>query len=226
MRILTVGGGSGGHVTPVVAVIHEIKKSYPNAEIRFWCDYKFYVQASEILANFDKMIPVQKIVAGKLRRYHHLSFARQLFWPSLMYANFKDSFLVVAGFFQSIFKLIAWRPDVVFAKGGYVCLPVGIATKLLGIPLVIHDSDAHPGLTNRILSRWADKIATGAPLKYYSYPKNKTEYVGIPVAEYFKKFSKNEMQNAKKEWGIDEKLPLVVITGGGIWMCWQKCRCC
>lgn len=133
-----------------------------------------------------------------------------------MYANFKDSFLVVGGFFQSLFKLMVWRPDVVFAKGGYVCLPVGIAAKLLGIPLVIHDSDAHPGLTNRVLSRWADKIATGAPLEYYSYPKHKTAYVGIPVAESFRKFTNNEMIDAKKTWGIDENLPLLVVTGGGL----------
>ena len=45
-----------------------------------------------------------------------------------------------------------WRPDVIFIKGGYVCLPVGYAARLLRIPLVLHDSDAHPGLTNRLLS--------------------------------------------------------------------------
>jgi UDP-N-acetylglucosamine--N-acetylmuramyl-(pentapeptide) pyrophosphoryl-undecaprenol N-acetylglucosamine transferase len=216
MRVLTVGGGSGGHVTPVVAVLREIKEIHPDAEIRFWCDQKFFKQAVEILAHFDKKIPVQKIIAGKLRRYHHLTVFRQLFWPSLMYANIKDGFLVVAGFFQSLFKLIAWRPDVVFAKGGYVCLPVGIAAKLLGLPLVIHDSDAHPGLTNRVLSRWADKIATGAPLKYYPYPKEKTRYVGIPVVESFRKFSEDEKIQAKNEWGVSSDYPLVVVTGGGL----------
>ena len=48
-----------------------------------------------------------------------------------------------------------WRPDVIFIKGGYVCLPVGYAARLLRIPLVLHDSDAHPGLTNRLLSPFA-----------------------------------------------------------------------
>lgn len=139
-----------------------------------------------------------------------------MLWPSLVLANVKDSFLVIAGFFQSLFKLIIWRPDVVFAKGGYVCLPVGIASRVLRIPLVIHDSDAHPGLTNRVLSRWADKIATGAPLKYYTYPKAKSCYVGIPVSSNFREFSKEEQENAKKEWGISPEYPLVVVTGGGL----------
>lgn len=216
MRILAVGGGSGGHVTPVVAVLREVKKIHPRAEIRFWCDGKFAPQARAIMGAFDPKVPVRTIVAGKLRRYHHLSIARQFFWPSLVLANIRDSFLVGVGFAQSLFKLIIWRPDVVFTKGGYVCLPVGIAARMLGIPLVIHDSDAHPGLTNRILGKWADLIATGAPLKYYSYPAEKTRYVGIPISPEFRKLSGEERQIAKIKWGISVDYPLVVVTGGGL----------
>jgi UDP-N-acetylglucosamine--N-acetylmuramyl-(pentapeptide) pyrophosphoryl-undecaprenol N-acetylglucosamine transferase len=216
MKILAVGGGSGGHVTPVVAVLREIKKTRPRAEIRFWCDKKFVIQAKEIMDHFDKNIPVQTIVAGKLRRYHHLTVLRQLFWPSLVASNIRDGFLVIGGFFQSLAKLIIWRPDVVFAKGGYVCLPVGVAAHILRIPLVIHDSDAHPGLTNRCLSRYATKIGTGAPLEYYPYPTKKSRYVGIPVASEFHKFSIKERSDAKKEWGLDQSYPLIVVTGGGL----------
>ena len=216
MRILAVGGGSGGHVTPVVAVLREIKKTHPKAEIRFWCDQKFVVQAKEIMSHFDKDIPVHTVIAGKLRRYHHLTILRQLLWPSLVMSNVKDGFLVIGGFFQSLAKLIIWRPDVVFAKGGYVCLPVGIAAHFLRIPLVIHDSDAHPGLTNRCLSRYAAKIATGAPLEYYPYSAKKSRYIGIPVAPEFHKFSKLEQIEARKEWGINTEFPLIVVTGGGL----------
>ena len=88
-------------------------------------------------------------------------------------------FFVGCGFVQSLVKLLIWRPDVVFTKGGFVCLPVGLSAKILGIPLVIHDSDAHPGLTNRILAKWAKSIGTGAPLKHYPYPAAITRYVGI-----------------------------------------------
>ena len=168
------------------------------------------------MEHFDKNIPVHTILAGKFRRYYHLSVIRQLLWPSLVWANIKDGFLVVVGFFQSFVKLIIWRPDVVFAKGGYVCLPVGIAVRLLQIPLVIHDSDAHPGLTNRVLSKWATAIATGAPLKYYPYSAKKSRYVGIPVAPEFHKFSEAEQIEAKLKWGIDGKYPMVVVTGGGL----------
>ena len=84
------------------------------------------------------------------------------------------------------------------------------------IPLVIHDSDAHPGLTNRVLSKWATLIATGAPLEFYSYPVEKTRYVGIPISSDFHEFSDKERQSAKQQWGISDKHPLIVITGGGL----------
>jgi UDP-N-acetylglucosamine:LPS N-acetylglucosamine transferase len=174
------------------------------------------VQAREIMAHFDAKIPVYTIIAGKLRRYHHLSIMRQLLWPSLVLSNIRDGFLVIVGFLQSVVKLIIWRPNVVFAKGGYVCLPVGIAARLLRIPLVIHDSDAHPGLTNRILGKWATAIATGAPLKYYPYPAKKSCYTGIPIAPEFHEFSDKERQAAKAQWGIDASRPLIVVTGGGL----------
>lgn len=216
MKILAVGGGSGGHVTPVVAVLREIKERHPRAEIRFWCDKKFASQARSLLSHLDPELPVQTIYSGKLRRYYHLTLLRQLLWPRLVLMNLRDGFLVVAGFVQSFVKLLLWRPDVVFTKGGYVCLPVGLAAKILNIPLVIHDSDAHPGLTNRILSKWATAIATGAPLEYYPYPKALSQYVGIPISKEFHAFTDSERIAAKESWGIDAGRPLIVVTGGGL----------
>lgn len=120
------------------------------------------------------------------------------------------------GTIQSVIKLFLWRPDVVFTKGGYVCLPIGLAAKLLGIPLVIHDSDAHPGLTNRILATWASAIATGAKLDYYPYPKTKARYIGTPVRDDFKPLTSEEQALAKQALGFASKRNLVVITGGGL----------
>lgn len=211
-----MGGGSGGHVTPVVAVLKEIRAEKPRAELRFWCDTKFAPQARATVEAFDATIPVHTIVAGKFRRYYHLTVFQQLTWPSLVFANSIDAFKVGVGFLQSFFKLIIWRPDVVFTKGGYVCLPVGLAAHVLRIPLVIHDSDAHPGLTNRVLSRWATYIGTGAPLEYYPYPATKTTYVGIPIAAEFHPYTTTEQNDAKKEWGIAVDRPLIVVTGGGL----------
>lgn len=216
MKILAVGGGSGGHVTPVVAVLKEIRKRHPDAQLRFWCDFSFYKQARATVRAFEDDMSVQRIVAGKLRRYNHLTVMQQLLWPSLVLKNIRDGFLVLVGIVQSLFKLIVWRPDVIFTKGGYVCLPVGMAARVLRIPLVIHDSDAHPGLTNRILSRWATTIATGAPLKFYHYDKSRSHYVGIPVDESIHPLNPREQKEAKVEWGIDPERPLLVVTGGGL----------
>jgi UDP-N-acetylglucosamine--N-acetylmuramyl-(pentapeptide) pyrophosphoryl-undecaprenol N-acetylglucosamine transferase len=167
--------------------------------------------------HFDDTIPVQAIFSGKLRRYHTLPLWRQLLRPvSIVLPNLRDMLLAFCGFVQSFVKLLVWRPDVVFTKGGYVCLPVGFAAKLLGVPLVTHDSDVHPGLTNRVLARWATAIATGAPLEYYSYPKNISRYVGIPISEEFVPMDESERTRMKKQLGFNEKRPLVVITGGGL----------
>lgn len=165
---------------------------------------------------YDETIPVETIASGKLRRYHHLTLWQHIMWPSLMWQNTVDVFKVAGGFFQSFWKLVWWRPDVIFTKGGFVCLPIGMAAHLLRIPLVIHDSDAHPGLTNRILSRWATSIATGAPLEYYSYPADRAHYVGIPVNKAFRVFTAEEQAAAKRAWKVDPAKPLVVVTGGGL----------
>lgn len=159
---------------------------------------------------------MHKITSGKLRRYSHLTLWQHITWPSLVLNNFKDAFLVLAGIFQSFFKLILWRPDAIFVKGGYVCMPVGIAARFLRIPIVIHDSDAHPGLTNRVLSSWAKYIATGAPLEYYNYPKSRSKYVGIPIDGKFVPATRSEQAAAKEEWGVDPEAPLLVVTGGGL----------
>lgn len=197
-------------------MLRELRKQDKNTEIRFWVDRKFAPQAKGILKSFDSTVRVDIISSGKFRRYNHVPMWRQLLWPSVVLPNMLDGLKIIAGAIQSVAKLIVWRPDVVFTKGGFVCMPVGWAAHLLKIPLVIHDSDAHPGLTNRILSRWADAIATGAPLEYYSYPKERSRYVGIPISSDFKPVSEEQRRHEKVVWGLDIDKPLVVVTGGGL----------
>lgn len=216
LKILAVGGGSGGHVTPVVAVLRELHVTVPNAEVRFWCDKSFYPQAKTIMAGFDETVPVQAVVSGKLRRYQHLKWWQHVTIPSVFWPNLRDILLVAIGVVQSCYRLIRWRPDVVFTKGGYVCLPVGWAARLLHIPLVIHDSDAHPGLTNRLLARHATLIGTGAPLEYYPYPVEKSCYVGIPIGQDFAPFTADRRQSVKRALGFSGDRPLTVVTGGGL----------
>lgn len=217
MKILSAGGGSGGHVTPVVAVLAEVRKQHPEAEIRFWCDKKFEKQARDTFASFDKNIAIDVIVSGKYRRYNKLPMWRQLLrFRTIVLPNTIDAIKVGLGVLQSIGKMWSWRPDVVFTKGGFVCVPIGIAARFWNIPLVIHDSDAHPGLANRILSKWAQKIATGAPLEYYRYPKSKTTYVGIPVDNSIGTVTKDKQRALKQKLGLNPDNPLVVVTGGGL----------
>lgn len=198
-------------------MLREIKEQYPDTEFRFWCDRKFGVSAKIVLGNFDPSIPVQIISSGKLRRYHHLPLWKQLLnLRTIVIPNIVDMVKVGVGFVESFWRLVAWRPDVVFTKGGFVCLPIGMAARALGIPLVIHDSDAHPGLTNRILARWATSIGTGAPLKFYTYPAAKAQYVGVPVRVDFVPYSKQQQAETKRELGFDAERPLVVVTGGGL----------
>ena len=209
-----VGGGSGGHVTPIVAVAREIWKVRPRAKIVFWTDKKYYKNARKITIENGLDLTIKKIAAGKLRRYTNFTFITYLQNFDVVLKNIVDFFRIIAGFFQSFFRLLFGRPDVIFLKGGYVCLPVGVAARLLRIPYVIHDSDAAPGLANRLLAKHAAKIATGMPLDYYNYPAERAEWTGIPISDDFKPVSESKQRALKKEYGFDSQEPLLVVTGG------------
>ena len=200
MKILVVGGGSGGHVTPVVAVVREIWKIRPRAEIDFWTDRKYYKNARKLTMENDMNVTIKKVAAGKLRRYAGFGLLDYLRHFDIVLNNIVDFFKTIAGFFQSFFRLLFKRPDAIFLKGGYVCLPVGIAARLLHIPYVIHDSDATPGL----------------PLSYYSYPEHKAEWTGIPINEEFRPVSERKQRSLKKELGFDPEKKLVLATGGSL----------
>lgn len=217
MKILAVGGGSGGHVTPIAAVLKALQKEHESAEFEVWCDKSFYEQTVDKIATVDPNIVVRTINSGKLRRYHTLPLWRQLLrLRTIVIPNIIDGIKIGTGVMQSYVRLRKDRPDVIFCKGGFVCLPVGIAAKWLAIPVVLHDSDVHPGLTNRILSRSATFIATGAPLENYSYPMEKARYVGVPTDVQFSPVTPHEVDEAKKSIGFSAKRPLIVITGGGL----------
>lgn len=204
-------------MTPVLAVLNELKKHDTQLVASFICDRTFSKQAEAILSQAEVPVKVTAIYSGKLRRYHGVSIAKQLLDIPTLLRNTRDVALVALGFVQSIWHILRFKPDVVFTKGGFVCLPLGLAAALLRVPLVIHDSDAHPGLTNRILSKYATIIATGAPLENYKYPAEKTHYVGIPVDKKFEPVSDAQQRDYKDKLGLpDITTPLVVVTGGGL----------
>lgn len=130
--------------------------------------------------------------------------------------NIRDVIYVSIGILQSLSFLVAEQPDVIFLKGGYVGLPVGIAAAMLNIPYVTHDSDAIPSLTNKIVGRWAKKNTTGVKTGKYNYPKNKIEYVGVPVAQEYKLVSEDTFKEYRSEIGIGEDDEVLLITGGSL----------
>lgn len=183
----------------------------------FVCDKAFESQSRGLMKHAEVPVTVRTIMAGKLRRYHGVPIYRQLLDFKTVFHNVVDIFKIVVGFFQSLWLLGRFRPEIVFAKGGFVCLPMGIAAKLRGIPIVIHDSDTRPGLTNRVLAKYATRIATGSPLENYPYDKTISSYVGVPINPDFHPFSDEEQKAAKLSIGVvDARHPLLVVTGGGL----------
>lgn len=197
--------------------MRELHRQDPKLQSYFVTNRGFAAQAASIIDKAPFEVTIKKIYAGKLRRYHKVSIWRQIFDIPTVAKNLRDIFLVGVGFLQSLLYLRKVKPDVVFTKGGFVCLPVGLAAKMLHIPLVIHDSDAQPGLTNRILAKYATVIGTGAPVDNYPYPKERTHYVGIPVGREYRPLTVAQQQKCKAALGLhDTKKPLLVVTGGGL----------
>lgn len=214
MRILMVGGGSGGHVTPLKAVAKEIFHQDEDVTIAVVTDRRFYAQTKEIFADMPE-IAVSQIFAGKLRRYESKSLAWHLLHVPTIAKNLADLFKLVLGTLQMLLRFMRHRPQIVFSKGGFVSVPVCVAARLYKIPLIIHDSDARPGLSSRIASRWALRIATGMPTKFYNYPADRTLYVGMPVSSAYQPVTEKEQLKYKKKFGFDSS-PVLLLTGGGI----------
>ena len=132
MKIVLTGGGTGGHVTPNLALIPCLKQK--GFDISYIGEYE---GPERTLIEPLKDVPYYGISAGKLRRYLDLK-------------NLTDPFRVIRGYFQSLRLLRRISPDIVFSKGGFVSVPVVYAAKTLHIPVVAHESDLTPGLANNL----------------------------------------------------------------------------
>lgn len=155
------------------------------------------------------------VFAGKLRRYHGKKLSWYITQPKLLLLNIRDIFYLIIGVLEAFFIMLFNRPKVIFVKGGYVGLPVGLAGVLLRIPIVTHDSDTHPGLTNRILSKYATKIGVGQPITNYpSYPESKLVYCGVPIKDIYVKPPRKS--HSRAELGIQSSEQAVAIVGGSL----------
>ncbi len=214
MRIVVTGGGSGGHITPILAVAHEIKQARPDAEICYIGQKGDAL--SDIPAAHDAIDKVYTVRAGKLRRYHGEGLRQLLDIPTLL-KNLRDMVWTIIGIGQSIRLLRRLHPDVVFIKGGFVGVPVGLAAALWRIPYVTHDSDALPGLANRLVAPWARLHTVALPAEVYAafYPSKKTKTVGVPISHHFELVTPKEMTAARKRLDLDKYQQVLCMTGGG-----------
>lgn len=197
-------------------MINQLAAREPELQAEFVCDRAFESQARGLMEHAAVPVTVRTIAAGKFRRYKHLTFLQHFTVPAVVFGNLRDTMRIAHGFLQSLWILLTNRPDVVFAKGGYVCLPMGLAAWVLRVPLVIHDSDTRPGLTNRILSRFARVIATGSPLENYPYKQAISHYVGVPIGDGFEPVTAERQAALKQQLGFAADQKLVVATGGGL----------
>src|SRR3989344_4118144 len=192
IRILLVGGGSGGHVYPVIAVANALKER-GDAELLLLGDDKFMGQAAK-----ESGIPFCPVMSGKLRRY---------FSP----LAFLDIFKFPVGLIQSLWHIYWFMPDVIFAKGGYVSVLPALVAKLYRIPLYIHESDSIPGLANRILGRMANKIFISFQISATRLDASKTVLTGNPVRKELLTGDKNE---AAMLFSLNPDKKTIFIYGG------------
>jgi UDP-N-acetylglucosamine--N-acetylmuramyl-(pentapeptide) pyrophosphoryl-undecaprenol N-acetylglucosamine transferase len=206
------GGGSGGHITPILAVAHELKRQQPNLKV------VYIGQTGDKLIDVPAADPaideVHAVSAGKFRRYHGEGWKQLLDLPTQV-KNIRDAFRVLKGTFQSYFLLRKLQPSIIFTRGGFVSVPVALGGKLNGIPYFTHDSDSIPSLANRLIARWAELHAVALPEEIYPYPRSKTKTVGIPLAEEYKHVTPAIQEKYRKELGLDTFKQMLFVTGGG-----------
>jgi UDP-N-acetylglucosamine--N-acetylmuramyl-(pentapeptide) pyrophosphoryl-undecaprenol N-acetylglucosamine transferase len=211
--IVLTGGGSGGHVVPVLSVAAELKRRRPGARI-------IYVgqrgdQFASIAHGNQDIDETYSVFAGKFRRYHGEGFKQLLDIPTML-RNARDLFLVVIGILQSRRLIGRLEPDVVFSRGGYVSVPVCLGAALRRVPYITHDSDPVPSLANRIIARWAALHAVAMPKDVYPYPQSKTVTTGIPLSRDFMPVTLALKKRYRKEIGIPEDDKLLFVIGGGL----------
>jgi UDP-N-acetylglucosamine--N-acetylmuramyl-(pentapeptide) pyrophosphoryl-undecaprenol N-acetylglucosamine transferase len=200
MKILFTGGGTGGHFFPLIAVaeaVHEVTDEERLLDIKL---YYMNETAYDKKALFENNITFIQVPSGKLRRYFSLK-------------NFMDMIPLAVGCILAVFKMFAIYPDIVFSKGGYAAVPALFAARLLGIPVIIHESDSVPGRVNLWSAKFAARIALCYDEAAKFFPKEKVAVTGLPV--------RHEMLDKAKEgasefFGLAKDMPTIFIVGGSL----------
>ncbi|NLM39156.1 MAG: undecaprenyldiphospho-muramoylpentapeptide beta-N-acetylglucosaminyltransferase [Firmicutes bacterium] len=192
-RLVLTGGGTAGHVTPHLALIPFLEEE--GYELHY-IGTRDGIERSLI----PERIPYYSIAAGKLRRY-------------LDWKNLTDPFRVLQGIGQAWKILRKIRPNAIFSKGGFVTVPVAIAGWLLGIPVILHESDYTPGLANRISLRFAKKICLTFPETMRYVPQDKAVVTGTPIRA---ELARGSRERGLKLCGLSRSRPTLLVMGGSL----------
>ncbi|MDQ0412597.1 undecaprenyldiphospho-muramoylpentapeptide beta-N-acetylglucosaminyltransferase [Mesobacillus stamsii] len=194
MRIAVSGGGTGGHIYPALALIREIHKKDEDVEF-------LYIGTKSGLES--TLVPREKI---PFKSIHITGFKRKL-----SFENVKTVLRFLKGVRDSKKMLKEFHPDVVIGTGGYVCGPVVYAAAKMGIPTIVHEQNSVPGLTNKFLSRYVDKIAICFEEARQFFPEQKVEMTGNPRAS---EVLGQDGIKGRLSTGLKLKVPTVLIFGG------------
>ncbi|MBM7855939.1 UDP-N-acetylglucosamine--N-acetylmuramyl-(pentapeptide) pyrophosphoryl-undecaprenol N-acetylglucosamine transferase [Desulfohalotomaculum tongense] len=195
MRVIVTGGGTGGHIYPALAIAKGIKSRHPGAEL-------LYVGTNRGLES--DIVPKEGYAFKTIKVS---GFQRQL-----TLKNLKVLWQAGQGMWQAVNLVRRFKPDIVIGTGGYVCGPVVMAGVLHRIPTLIHEQNALPGMTNRILSRFVSSVAVTFEDSIKRFPsKARIKLTGLPVRPEIFSCDKDK---AYSEFGLDRNKPVVLVFGG------------
>jgi len=195
MRAIVTGGGTGGHIYPALAIAKGLKNLDPPGEV-------LYVGTREGME--AELVPA----AGfEFAAVSSVGLTRQLSLKTI-----KSLASTSAGVIQGIRIISEYKPDLVVGTGGYVCGPVVLAAALKGCPCAIHEQNAYPGITNRLLARVADRVMLTFPDAKRYFPKRaRCTVTGLPVRQEILSVSREE---GIKYLGLDPDALTLLVVGG------------
>jgi len=198
MKILFAGGGTAGHIFPIISIIREIKRNHPDKKIQF-----FYIGPKDRFVFsllLQEGVEIRTILAGKIRRYFSFKTIIDIL------------FKIPIGILQAFFHIFVISPDLIFSKGGYGSIPTVIAGWILLTPIFIHESDSVPGLANKIAAKFALEIFTAFPVeRTKDLPSNKMIAVGNPIRE---EILKGSIKKAKEIFQLTKEKKTILVMGG------------
>ncbi len=197
-RLLFVGGGTVGHIAPLVAVVQAMHEQDASAQLYYAGSAADC--ASNALDPVRPYIQLVKVPAGKLHRH--------LTWKQV-----GETGRILGGLVVALWLLITIRPTQLFLKGGAASVPFALWGGLLRIPIITHETDVAAGLANKISAKVAKIICTAFPISFYAdLPSERAIYTGQPVRDFF--YEKRTDWPLEGEFERDPTLPLLVVTGG------------